>query len=55
MGSNCMKVISGKVIVDKRRIKDSWKEYVEKLMNKENEWDHNIPVNSIVVRGNFVY
>jgi len=21
-------------------IKDSWKEYMEKLMNEENEWDH---------------
>jgi len=23
-------------------INDSWKEYVEKLMNEENEWDHRI-------------
>jgi len=30
-GSNC------KVIVDEKRIKDSWKEYMEKLMNEENE------------------
>jgi len=22
--------------------KDSWKEYMEKLMNEENEWDHRI-------------
>ena len=28
--------------VDKKRIKDSWKEYIEKLMNEENEWDHGI-------------
>jgi len=27
------------VIVDGKRIKDSWKEYMEKLMN---EWDHKI-------------
>jgi len=26
-----------KVIVDKKGIKDSWKEYMKKLMNKENE------------------
>ena len=23
-------------------IKDSWKEYMEKLMNEENEWDHKL-------------
>jgi len=41
-GSNCLKEVSGKVIVDEKRIKDSWKEYMEKLMNKEIEWDHRI-------------
>jgi len=30
------------VIVDGKGIKDSWKEYMEKLMNEENEWDHKI-------------
>jgi len=39
---NCIKGASGKVIVDGKRIKDSWKEYMEKLMNVENEWDHKI-------------
>ena len=28
------------MIVDDKGIKDSWKEYMEKLMNEENEWDH---------------
>jgi len=37
-----MKGVSGKVIVDAKGIKDSWKEYMEKLMNEENEWDHGI-------------
>ena len=41
-GSNCLKGVSGKVIVDEKGIKDSWKEYMEKLMNEENEWDHSI-------------
>jgi len=36
-GSNCLKGVSGKVIVDEKGIKDSWKEYTEKLMNEENE------------------
>jgi len=39
--SNCLKVVC-KVIVDQKGIKDSWKEYMEKLMNEENEWDHRI-------------
>jgi len=30
------------VIVDEKGIKDLWKEYMEKLMNEENEWDHRI-------------
>jgi len=41
-GLNCIKGASGKVIVDDKGIKDSWKEYMEKLMNEEKEWDHNI-------------
>jgi len=30
------------VIIDGKGIKDSWKEYIEKLMNEENERDHKI-------------
>jgi len=30
------------VTVDDKGIKDSWKEYMEKLTNEENEWDHGI-------------
>jgi len=30
------------LIVDDKGIKDSWKEYMEKLMNEENEWDHKL-------------
>jgi len=41
-GLNCIKGASGKVMVDGKVIKDSWKEYMEKLMNEENEWDHKI-------------
>jgi len=40
--SNCLKGVSGKVIVDEKGIKDSWKEYMEKLMNEANEWHHKI-------------
>ena len=41
-GSNCLKGVSAKVIVDEKEIKDSCKEYMEKLMNEENEWDREI-------------
>ena len=41
-GLNCIKGASGKVIVDDKGIKVCWKEYMEKLMNEENEWDHKI-------------
>jgi len=27
------------VIVNEKVIKDAWKDYMEKLMNEENEWD----------------
>jgi len=40
MGSNSLNGISCRVIVDEKGIKDPWKEYMEKLMNEENEWDH---------------
>ena len=36
-GSNCLKGVSGKVIVDEKGIKDSWKQYMEKLMNERNK------------------
>jgi len=38
-GSNCLKGVSGKVTVEEKGIKDSWKEYMKKLMNEENECD----------------
>jgi len=38
MGSNCLIGVLG----NKKGIKDSWKEYMEKLMNEENEWDDRI-------------
>jgi len=35
-----VKGASEKVIVDGRGIKDSWRGCMERLMNEENEWDH---------------
>ena len=36
-GSHCLKGVLGKVIVYEKGIKDSWKEYIEKLMNEVKE------------------
>jgi len=36
-GSNCLKGVSGKVVLDEKGIEGSWKEYMKKLMNEENE------------------
>jgi len=33
-GWNCLKGVSGKVIVDEKGVTDSWKEYMEMLMRK---------------------
>jgi len=33
-GSNYLKGVSSRVIVDEKGIKDSWKEYMEKLMDE---------------------
>ena len=37
-GSNRLKGVSAKVIVDEKGVKDSWKEYIEKLMNEWDRW-----------------
>ena len=42
VGSNCLKGVPGKVTVDEKRIKDSWKQYMKKLMNEKNELDQRI-------------
>jgi len=41
-GTNSLKGALGKVIVDEEDIKDMWNEYMEKLTNEENDWDHRI-------------
>ena len=40
MGTICLKGVSRKLIVDEKGVKDSWKEYMEKLMKEENKWGH---------------
>ena len=36
---NCLKDESGKIIVKQEMIKKRWKEYMEQLINVENDWD----------------
>jgi len=36
--------LSTSAVETKKGIKDCWKEYMEKLMNEEYEWDHKISV-----------
>jgi len=40
-GVNCLKDAQGKLVVDEEKVKDTWKQYMEKLMNEENTWDNN--------------
>jgi len=39
-GVNCVKDNSGKLVVDGEGVKAVWQQYMEKLMNVENDWDH---------------
>jgi hypothetical protein len=36
---NCLKDSRGRLILDESGKKRVWKEYMEKLLNEENEWD----------------
>ena len=36
---NCMKNASGEIVVGEENLIEVWKEYMEKLLNEENEWD----------------
>ena len=39
-GERCMKVSDGKLCFSKDR-GNIWKDYMERIMNEENNWDHN--------------
>ena len=41
-GVNCLRNAEGSLVVDECGIKSTWKQYMEKLMNEENEWDNDI-------------
>ena len=39
VGVNCLKTDDGNVIVEPEMVKKRWREYTERLMNVENDWD----------------
>jgi len=49
--NNAICIVSSKLIVDEKGIKDSWMEYMEKLMNEENEWDHKLKKDKQIASG----
>ena len=41
-GSGCLKGMSGRVIVDEKKIRDSWRECVGRLVSEGSEWDRGV-------------
>ena len=47
IGGNCLKDENGKLVVGEENLKKTWKEYMEKLLNVENEWDGKVDADRI--------
>ena len=47
IGGNCLKDENGKLVTGEENLKKEWKNYMEKLLNEENEWDGNVEVDKI--------
>ena len=47
IGGNCLKGENGKLVTGEENLKKEWKNYMEKLLNEENEWDGNVEANKI--------
>ena len=43
-----MKDTTGRIVIDGKGIKKTWKDYMEKLLNEENDWDHDVVCEKIV-------
>ena len=39
IGTNCLKGDNGELLVSEEQVSDRWREYFEKLLNEENEWN----------------
>jgi hypothetical protein len=42
VGGSCVNDDQGRLVIDSEGIKGVWKEYMEKLLNEENDWDKDI-------------
>ena len=38
-GTNCLKGDNGELLVSEEQVSGRWREYFEKLLNEENEWN----------------
>ena len=38
-GNNCLKGDNGELLVSEEQVSGRWREYFEKLLNEENEWN----------------
>ena len=38
-GTNCLKGDNGELLVSEEQVSDRWREYFEKLLNEENDWN----------------
>ena len=47
IGGRCLKNDDGKIISGEENLKKRWKEYMEKLLNEENEWDELVDADMI--------
>ena len=47
IGGNCLKDENGNLVVGEENLKKTWKEYMEKLLNVENEWDGKVDADRI--------
>jgi len=47
IGVRCLKNDKGEVLVDPCSVKERWKDYMEKLLNIENDWDKNLTADAV--------
>ena len=41
-GRRCMRESYGKLCFSEKELGKVWKDYMERIMNDENDWDHNV-------------
>ena len=41
-GTDCLKGDNGELLVSEEQVSGRWREYFEKLLNKENEWNDDL-------------